>query len=313
MRILATAALLALCCLPTGASAFDKVPDAMLTAFDQLARKADAAVKAEGPEAGMRIYEEAALNPRFTGYGRLHLNMARLCRELGRPAEAAWHFAECEKDERVYAVDREVICRRGFAEATAPLTITGLPDGGRAVILEPRQFAGPHTSGARLPKGEVEVVIEAPGRIARSTKLMLDGPLSWEAVLGLHARTGPIVPEGFVGESPDALAADEAFGGPPRWPAYVAGGTGLALVGAGLAVGLTNRSTLDEIRDRQRGGECGVDFCRGDLDSAQTRAQVADGLWIGGAVIAASALAWWLIFDEAPTMAPAGPSEEEAP
>ena len=57
---------------------------------------------------------------------------------------------------------------------------------------------------------------------------------------------------------------------------------------------------LSYIRAQQAAGTCGDDICRGDVDAAQTRAQLADGMWISGAVLAAGAVALWALSGEPP-------------
>lgn len=296
-------ALTFLCLAAAGAAwAADDVPPALMRAYNETALRADRVLAEKGPEAAVRIYEEALLNQPF---GRFHLRLGQLYRTLDRNAEAAVHFRACMADDRVDGLDRELICQPGFAEVTAPLTVEGLPDGGRVVVVVPRDFAGPFESGGRLPLGAVRLTVEAPGREPRSSDLTLEGPTTWQAVLGLLRRQGPVIPADFIGgddgqPGPDLVgqrSADTGDGGPLRWPAYVTAGVGVGLVGAGVGLGLANRGDLDDIRARQRSGGCDA-FCKQDLLDAQDRAGLADGLWIAGTVVAASAVLVWYLLDD---------------
>lgn len=293
----ASAPIAALCALSlaTPAAAADAVERGVLDAFNTLVREVSP-IAEQDPDRAIERYEQALLDGPTRGFGRLHLRIAQLHRTVGRNAEAAHHFQACTADERVDPIDRRFICERGYDQVTAPFTVGGLPDGARVMIIEPTLAAGLHQNGARVPRGEVTVVVEAPGRVPERSKVPIDGPTLWTAQVGLERPEGPLVPEGFVAEAP----VEPIDPGLPRWPAYAAGGAGLALVAGGLAIGFGNRGALDDVRAQQRAGDCGPDICRGDLDAAEGRALLADGLWIGGAVLVAGGLAWWLLTGEAP-------------
>lgn len=271
------------------ALAADAVDGAVLEAFNAVVREVGDAEA--DPARAIELYERALLDGPARGFGRLHLRIAHLHRSAGRNAEAAHHFDACLADERVDPIDRQFICERGLEQVTAPLTIEGLPAGGAVRIIEPAAAAGVHLSGARVPRGELRVVVEAPGRVAERSTITIDGPTLWTARVGLDAPDGPLVPDGFVESPVEPVDPD----GLPRWPGYVAGGLGVALVGAGLIVGVQNRDTLADIRGRQSDGLCGADRCAGDLSSAESRAGLADGMWIGGAALAAGGVVWWLL------------------
>lgn len=282
--------------LPQPAVAEDDVPPALLRAFNALATEADPLV-ARDPQAALARYADAAASGPLQGFGRIHLRMGQIHRDLGDKASAAWHFALCAEDERVDAFDREQICEGAHEALTVPLTITGVPDGGRVEVVAPAPFAGTHPSGARLPRGEVVLLVHALDRYPMRSVVPLDRPTTWEARLG--AKRDALPADGAPGLSTRRVPAPVEEG-LPRWPAYIAAGAGVALVGIGVGLGTDNAGALEDIRDRQRGGGCGADNCAGDLDAAQGRAVLADGLWIGGAVLAAGAVAWWLIFDGEP-------------
>ncbi|MEZ4467369.1 MAG: hypothetical protein R3F60_03920 [bacterium] len=288
--------LLLLAALPARA---DDVPEDLQRAFNQLAREAEALLQSQGPTAAIARYEKALLTD-FAGYGRVNLRLGQLYQQEGRHALAAGHFKDCDEDERVDAVDRELICQDGLRASTAPLEIVGLPAGGQVVVLEPVLFAGPLRPGDRLPLGELRVVVEAPGRPPRESRLRLDGPMSWTALLGEAApmeEAGPlrVLPADPV-DPVDPVDPGGPGEGAVRWPAWAAAGTGVALVGTGLYLGFDNRQTLDDIRDRQQRAEC-PGSCASELSSAEGRAKLADGLWIGGAVVAASSVLLWYLFD----------------
>lgn len=282
---------------PLGAAlAADAVEPAVLDAFNAAVREVGSTAESD-PDGAIAVYEGALLDGPARGFGRLHLRIAHLHRLAGRSADAAHHFEACLADERVDPIDRQFICERGLMQVTATLTVEGLPEGGQVTIIEPAVAAGPLASGARVPRGELTVVVEAPGRrVARST-VVVDGPTLWTARLGLEEPEGPLVPDAFVQDAPPP---DDAV--LPRWPAYVAGGVGLLLVGSGVAVGVQNEDTLASIRQRQFDGRCGPDVCEGDLVSAETRAQLADGLWITGATLAVGGLVWWLVTGDEPVV-----------
>ena len=138
-----------------------------------------------------------------------------------------------------------------------------------------------------------------PKHRARRSELALNGPLSWRAQFGMLERDEPLIPDALI--EPDLVApapiSPTAKSSAIRWPSYVLGVAGLALVGTGVFVGVDNRNTLDDIRDRQTRNVCGADFCNGELDDAQNRAYLADGLWGGGALFLATSLVLWFVLD----------------
>lgn len=279
----------------TPADAADAVDRDVLDAFNAVVREVGDLTEQE-PDRAIEIYERALLDGPARGFGRLHLRIAHLHQLAGRAAEAAHHFQACRGDERVDKIDRQFICERGFEKVTAPLTVEGLPEGGVVTLVEPSLFAGTHRSGARVPRGEVLLVVEAPGRRAERSVVAVDGPTLWTARLGLEQPDGALVPEGFVGDELPPPVHD----GLPRWPAYAAAGVGALLVGSGVAVGVQNRDTVESIRARQRQDLCGLDVCEGDLVSASSRAALADGLWISGSAVLTGAIVWWLFSGEEP-------------
>ena len=82
-------------------------------------------------------------------------------------------------------------------------------------------------------------------------------------------RDEPLIPDALI--EPDLVAPFDIYCeiSAIRWPSYVLGVAGLALVGTGVFVGVDNRNTLDDIRDRQTRNVCGADFCNGELDDAK--------------------------------------------
>lgn len=280
------------------AHAVDDVPPDVLKAFNDAAAEADK-VAGSDPAQAVEIYERALISGPARGFGRLHLRIAQIQEQRGDTTLAADHFRHCMEDERVDAIDRDFVCKKGFERVTAPLTVTGLPTDAQVKIIEPPLFAGDHRDGARLPRGEALLVVEAPDRYPRQVVVRIDGPTLWEAELGLPK--GELVPDGFVDAALEPV--EPAGAGLPQWPAYAMAGLGLVLVGTGVGLGLDNRQTLGNIRDRQSAGDCGADRCRGDLDTAETSAAIADGMWLSGIGLAAGSLAWWLLTDQAPTSA----------
>lgn len=285
---------LALAAPPLPAAAEDDAPSALLDAFNRLVAEVDPLV-ARDPQGALTRYGDAVARGPLQGFGRIHLRMGQIHRDLGDTASAAHHFALCADDERVDAFDREQICQSAYEGLTVPLTVTGVPDGGRVEVVAPAPFAGTHPSGARLPRGEVVLLVYAPDRYPMRSTLPLDRPTTWEARLG-GKRTDLADAPGLAHRAPPPPVER----GLPRWPAYVGAGVGVALVGIGVALGNDNADGLTDIRDRQRGGGCGTDNCQGDLDAARGRALLADGMWISGAVLAAGAVAWWFVFDGEP-------------
>lgn len=281
-----------------GVVAADGVDRAVLDAFNAVVREVGSLAETD-PDAAIEIYERALLDGPARGFGRLHLRIAHLHRLAGRSAEAAHHFEACLADERVDLIDRQFICERGLQQVTATLTIEGLPDGGRVMLIEPSAVAGPFVSGGRVPRGELLVVVEAPGRRPARSTIVVDGPVLWTARVGLEEPTRPIVSDEFVQPSPSPV---EQAVGLPRWPAYAAGGLGALLIGSGVAIGVQNQDTLASIRQRQVDGRCGPDVCEGDLVSASTRATLADGMWIAGTTVVVASVAWWLMSGDAPVI-----------
>lgn len=279
------------------ARASDDVSPELMSRFNVLANRAEAARKSTGPVAAIAIYEEALLEGE--GYGRVNLRLGQLYQQSGKNAEAADHYRRCLRDDRVDSIDRQLTCEPGFKKTTAHLHIDGLPEGGRVVVLEPELFAGAFRSGDPLPVGMVKVMVEAPGREPRGSTIRLDRALRWTAAVGLERRQGPLVPSAFLNPDPDEPEADSFVdaplesGGRPVLP-LISAGVGVALVGAGLFLGFDNRSTLDGIRSKQRDGGC-ASFCGADLSDSNNAAMFADGLWIGGTTLAVSSLVWWYL------------------
>lgn len=285
------AALLAATLCPAAAFAVDDVPQALARQYADLARKGEEALNQAGPAAAIPVYEQglAALGE---PYGRIHLRLAQLHLQLGRTAEAAAHFRACGLDQRVDAIDRDLVCRDGFESATAPVTFTGSPPPeARVIVVEPKAFAGPVASGDRLPLGSVRLAVEATGHARREAGLRVTAPgVNFVVEAGLR-----FAEEAEPGAGPDAAA--ETGTGPRRWPAILTGAVGLALVGAGLTVGYLNRGELDDIRSRQAAGRCGPGACADDLDAASGRGTLADGLWLGGAGLTAAGVGLWFLLD----------------
>ncbi len=289
--------------MAAAAQAADDVPEAFMLRFNELALRADQLATRDGPRAAIRAYEDA-LQGWGDDYGRIHLRLGVLYQKLKAHPEAARHFADCRADARVDELDRETICTQGFEQVAKPLNVEGLPPDGKIVVLEPPLFAGAISGGDALPLGPLKLVVEVPGHEPNTVDHEHDGR-PFTAEIGLQRRKrGSMVPDGFVGGGEDEPAGEDSFvvddvdptGEATRWPAYTAAATGLAMVGAGVTLGMMNRGELDEIRDRQRGGGCDA-FCATELADAENMALTADVLWIGGAAIAASSVLLWYLYE----------------
>lgn len=284
------------------ALAADRVQPEMATRYAQVVKRAEAA---GSPQAAIEIYEEALLGF-ASGYGRVHLRLGQLYQKINKPAEAAANYRACMEDDRVDDLDREIICKTNLEASTVPFEFTGLPAGGRVLVIQPAAFAGAVESGARLPPGNLEVTVEAPGRAPRASALRLPRARPWQVMVGLARRDGPLVPDGFLGgagggdqapglfDDAKAVAPMDPDGGGVDWRLWGGGGLGLALVGTGLALGVMSHGQLDDARAAQGAGTC-TNFCADDLSSAESLASTADALWIGGAVVATAAVVWWLL------------------
>lgn len=275
---------LVLALVPTAATA-DSVPPATAARFAELARKAEAAFAQAGPGAALPLYEDGLA--RFgEDYGRIHLRMGQLYQQLGRNAEAAFAFKRCDADLRVDALDRELICQDGLKAVSAPVTLLAAPPGARVLVVEPVAFAGPLASGDRLPLGTARLLVEAPQHDRKETTIrVVPEGVQWTVELGAS----------YTDEANAEPQPGDPGPGPRRWPAYVVAGTGLALVGAGVLLGYLNRDALAGIRHDQEKGACGDDHCQSDLDAAETRGTLADGLWIGGAGVTAAGVGLWAL------------------
>jgi len=289
------------------AQAADQIPPELARSFDQIAQKADTVQARSGPEAAIPIYEEALLT--HEGYGRIHLRLGQIHKRLKQFPEAAEHFKACQEDERVDALDRKIICEKGFLRTTALFELDSVPAQTRVVIIKPERFAGLLRSGMRLPLGELRLMVESPGRYPKESKLELKGPMTWRVALGLSRRDGPLISEGFLeGEGSKNEGLDPFLGPDPaggvapkeslRWPAYTALSLGVALLGTGYYLGSSNQDHLEKIRSDQRSGGCGRGYCGSDLDEAENQAKLADGVWITGSVIAASSVLLWFLFEQ---------------
>lgn len=288
------------------ACAADRVPKSTRDALRRLARQA---AELPAPRAIER-YEEA-LSGSLKGYGRAHLQVAELYIQDKRWPEAAFHFRACMRDRRVDRIDRDLVCKGGFKEATAP--ISGLPPDATAEVLAPEAFAGPVRNGDRLPRGPARIeVTDANG--VQTARIMVDDAARWVAPVRVpDAFITPVerkeVPDGFIAAVEDPVEpAPVAL----RWPAYVAGAVGFVAVGTGLALGLTGRSQLESLRDDQGMGSSSVRD-RHDLADLENQAVLADGLIFGGAALMAGAVALWFIFDGEDPPAESAPAPVDAP
>lgn len=274
------------------------VGEQVLLRFNAVAAEANQVRSERGIDAAIDVYEDALTDPANEGYGQFHLRLGQLYKRIERLASAAHHFRKCSEDVRVDSVDREIICDDGFRKVTSVFYIDDLPDSAKVVVLYPTQFAGPIRSGVRLPRGEIRLVVEAPGRHPRDALITLLGEQRWRARLGMTKRDGPLVPKGFgavdVSEPPPPSIE---VGQPIRWPAYTSAAVGAALLGTGIYLGVDNQTFLNNVRLRQDARRCGSDACSGDLDRAAQIANVADGLWISGALLAVSSIGFYFLFD----------------
>jgi hypothetical protein len=281
------------------ALAVDRVSPELRARYGKLSEQAEAAARTGGAQASIEAYESALLGFAH-GYGRVHLRLGQLYQGLDRKPEAAAHFRDCMNDDRVDGLDRDIICKQGLSATTAAFEFDGLPSGGRVLVLRPNLFAGPVQSGVRLPQGEVEVMVEVPDHEPRRATLSLPREGSWQVVVGLPSLGGPLVPDGFVGADDGPLSGRAPVGPAGKsgkvgtWPAWAAAGTGLALIGAGVFLGTSSGTDLDDVRSDQRNGGCGNAFCAERLADAQNKATLGDALWISGAAVTAGAVALYL-------------------
>lgn len=282
--------------------------DDALSRFNAVAQRAEAALQRGGPEAAVEIYEEALLEEAL---GHFHLRLGQLKQDLGQPAEAAFHYQMCGEDDRVDPIDRQLVCGKGLEATTSILTIDGLPEGSTVVLQQPGAFAGPVSTGARVPRGTLTMVVEAPGREAKaSTVQVSDAKTVWVAALGpLRKGVGELdetptradggevnIPDGFISSDPIITEKPPPSSDTP-WGIYSTGVTGAALLGAGLYLGVNNQDELDRTRRRQRIGACGEGNCVAELDDAQQSAQIADALWLTGTAVVTAAVIWYLLDD----------------
>ncbi|MEE2788166.1 MAG: hypothetical protein VX589_12560 [Myxococcota bacterium] len=283
----------------TGPSGSNPSADSLLLRFNDVAREANHIQQSQGIGPTIEFFKSALNDVRNDDFGQFHLRLGQLYKAEGKNALSAYHFLRCHRDRRVAPMDRDFICWDGFRDVTATLTVTELPAGGQVNVIEPREFEGPFNSGARLPRGRLVLEVTVPNHRARRSELALNGPLSWRAQFGMLERDEPLIPDALiepdlVEKTPESPTVRSA---PVRWPSYVLGAAGLALVGTGVFIGVDNQGTLEDIRDRQRRNVCGADFCNGALDDSQNRAYLADGLWGGGALFLATSLVLWFVLD----------------
>lgn len=277
--------------------------------FNDTANQATDAEEKHGIDVAIAVYEEALLEPENDDYGGLHLRLGQLQTKAGRTVLAAYHFSKCVRDERVDSLDRDVICKNGFQAVTAELTVVNLPFDSVMTVVEPPQFAGPFKSGNRLPRGIIRLEVRAPGQQDEVFTIALNDDLVWQGKTGLKKRRGPLVPDDFLvqDEPKEPSRKEQEIALEPvkieptskgiRWPSYLTAALGVGLVGAGIGVGIDNRNYLDGIREREQSGWCAVHYCLRDFNTAKDRAQLADGLWIGGAVTMATSLVLWFLLD----------------
>ena len=282
-----------------GAPADPVVGEEVLLRFNAVAARANEVRAQRGIDAAIDVYEEALTDPQNQGYGQFHLRLGQLYKRTDRLAAAAYHFGKCSADERVDSVDREIICQQGFTQVTAPLYIDDLPDTAQAILIYPEQFAGPLRSGDRLPLGQLKIVVEAPGRTPRESTITLEGDQRWRAALGMTKRDGPLVPDEFLTKRLGGIQDDESMdvAQPIRWPAYTVGAIGVAMFGAGIAIGVNNLTNLSNVRLKYEASRCGSDSCGGEFERAAEVANIADGLWISGAIMLATSAGLYFLFD----------------
>ena len=80
----------------------------LLERFNELVSRARAA-EANGPEAVIKVYNEAIVDPSYEAFGQIHLKLGQLQQAARRRSEAAYHFSKCIEDHRVDPLDREIL------------------------------------------------------------------------------------------------------------------------------------------------------------------------------------------------------------
>ena len=162
----------------------------------------------------------------------------------------------------------------------------------QAVVRVGPRVLGAGTVEAKLPPGEVELVVEAD-EYATYTRTLTLAPGKTEEVKVRLEMNGP-APEG---PPADAVASvkkksGKGSGGASLMsrPAFYSAVVGLAAVGAGVAMGLGVQG-----KARDADGDGVLDITRRDYLAARRQSMLSTALMAGGGAVAGGSLLWLLV------------------
>jgi hypothetical protein len=169
----------------------------------------------------------------------------------------------------------------------------------QAVVRVGERMLGVGTVEAKLPPGEVQLIVEAE-EYTTYTKTVTLAPGQTQEVQVRLELNGP-APEG---PPPDAVASvsvkkkkssKSSSGGPSVFsrPALYTAVVGLAAVGAGVALGMSAKSVSDRVGSPDGNGVVGV--TRLEYEAARQQSTLASALMAGGGALAGGSLLWLII------------------
>ena len=237
-------------------------------------------------------------------------NLARSEQLSNHPVEALVHFQDFVKMPGISSQDKADAEARTveLKKQVGRVEVKGAPEGAKILIDDA-------WTGETTPVlGEVHAL---PGKriveVKTSTK-------SYRKEVTCNAQETTVVsfeeevranpPEGW--KPPETEPKKKMF--PPPTGAIVLGGLGLVGLGLGVGFGVASSSAKDSnaTRGATAGGVCSTQpsaqVCvdgRATRDSQQTTALVSVVSYVGGGVLLAGAVAWWLIFPRKAKEAPA--------
>ncbi|HEX8436803.1 PEGA domain-containing protein [Archangium sp.] len=167
----------------------------------------------------------------------------------------------------------------------------------QAVVRVGERMLGVGTVEAKLPPGEVQLIVEAD-EYTPYTKTVTLTPGKTEEVQVRLELNGP-APEGPPADAVASVkkkkSSKSSSGGPSVFgrPALYTAVVGLAAVGAGVALGMSAQGVAERARTSDGTGVVGV--TRREYEAARQQSTLSSALMAGGGALAGGSLLWLII------------------
>ncbi|WP_375770542.1 PEGA domain-containing protein [Archangium gephyra] len=160
----------------------------------------------------------------------------------------------------------------------------------QAVVRVGERMLGVGTVEAKLPPGEVQLIVEAD-EYSTYTKTLTLAPGETQEVAVRLELNGP-APEGPPADAVAVKKKSKSSGGPSVFgrPAFYTTVLGLAAVGAGVAMGMGLQGKVQDAN-----GDGVMDLSRTEYLAARQQSMVSTALMAGGGAVAGGSLLWLLV------------------